>query len=157
MSQLSPSPLVIDGSEFRFGIVAARYNDVFVSGLLEKVLERLKEAKVPGSAIVIERVPGSNELPVAAKWMAETGEYDAIIALGTVIKGGTYHDIMVADGSNFGLHKVALETRICIVNGVIAGETEEQVAERCTGAMSKGESFGQCALEMAQLRRGYVK
>ncbi|MEM9159333.1 MAG: 6,7-dimethyl-8-ribityllumazine synthase [Verrucomicrobiota bacterium] len=156
MSQLSPKPLVVDGSAFSFGIVAARYNEVYVNGLLEDVLAGLRAAGAAEDSIVIERVPGSNELPVAAKWMVETGKFDAIIALGTVIKGGTQHDKMVADGSNYGLHRLALDSGVCVVNGVIAGNDEAQVEERCTGDMRKGPSFAQCALEMADMRRAYA-
>ncbi|MCL4167672.1 UNVERIFIED_CONTAM: hypothetical protein GTU68_050597 [Idotea baltica] len=156
MSQLSPEPINIDGSSFRFGIVAARFNQVFVDGLVEGARSVLLAAGVADDAVVFERVPGSNELPLAAKLMAETKEFDGIIALGAIIKGGTRHYEMVADGSNFGLHRVALDTGIPIVNGVIVGDTESDVRERCIGSIPKGKEFGECALEMAELRRRYL-
>ena len=156
MSQLSPEPQKIDGSAFKFGIVAARFNQVYVEGLLQGALNVLMAAGVAESSIAIERVPGSNELPVAAKWMAKSGQFDAVIALGAIIRGGTRHFEMVADGSNLGLHQVALGTEVPVVNGVIVGDTEEDVKERCTGSIPKGGDFGQCALEMAQLRRKYI-
>jgi len=156
MSHLSPEPQKIDGSAFRFGIVAARFNEVYVDGLLDGVLKVLALAEVGDGSITIERVPGSNELPVAAKWLANSGRFDAIIALGTIIRGGTRHYEMVADGSSLGLHQVALESGISVVNGVIVGDTEEEVKERCIGSIPKGRDFGHCALEMAQLRCKYA-
>ncbi|MCH6258870.1 6,7-dimethyl-8-ribityllumazine synthase [Puniceicoccaceae bacterium K14] len=156
MSQLSPKPIEIDGSGFRFGIVAARFNQEFVDGLADGAREVLIAAGVLEDSIVFERVPGSNELPLAAKLMAETGNFDGILALGAIIKGGTRHYEMVADGSNYGLHRVALDTGVPIVNGVIVGDTEEDVKERCIGSIPKGKEFGECALEMATLRRKYL-
>ncbi len=155
MSQLTPQALDIDGSDFRIGIVAARYNETYVNGLIERAKVPLIKSGVNENKIHIERIPGSVELPLTAKFLAETGDYHAIIALGVVIAGGTRHDEMVADSSNYGLQKVALETGIPIVNGVIVGKDEQQVAERCIGEMNKGEEFGLCALEMAALRCKY--
>lgn len=156
MSQLSPKPIQIDGSKFRFGIVAARFNQVYVDGLIDGAREILLAAGVSENSIVFERVPGSNELPLAAKLMADTGQFDGVLALGAIIKGGTRHYEMVADGSNYGLHRVALDSGVPIVNGVIVGDTEDDVKERCIGAIPKGKEFGECALEMAILRQKYL-
>lgn len=153
MSQLSPSELQIDGSDFRIGIVAARFNDTYVGGLLDGAVEALENAGVKPEAIVVERVPGSNELPVVAKWMAQGGRYDAVVALGVVIAGGTRHYEMVSDSANYGLQEVAITTGVPVVAGLIVGDNEEQVRERCIGSIPKGKEFGQCALEMAQLAR----
>jgi 6,7-dimethyl-8-ribityllumazine synthase len=155
MSQLSPKPIEIDGSEFAIAIVAARYNEVYVDGLLSGVIAELEKAGVSGANVLIKRVPGSNELPIAAKLIADTGAYDAIVALGAIIAGGTKHYELVADSSNIGLQQVALETNTPVVNGVIVGDDEDQVKERCVGSIPKGTEFGQCALEMARLRRDY--
>lgn len=154
MSNLSPDVLPIDGSEFSFGIVAARFNGIYVDGLLAGVADALRAAGVPEASVRVERVPGSNELPLAAKLLAETDAFDAVIALGAVIEGGTRHFAMVADSANYGLQKVAIESRVPVVSGLIVG-TEEQVKERCLGSIPKGLEFGRCALEMAQLRRKY--
>ena len=113
----------------------------------------LSRSGVPDEQVDIERVPGSNELPIAAQMIAGSGKYDVIIALGAIIAGGTRHFEMVADGANMGLQQVALESGIPVVNGVIVGDSEEQVRERCLGSIPKGKEFGECALEMAQLRR----
>ncbi len=153
MSRLSPEPASIDGTDFKFAIVAARYNQGYVDGLLDGVLSMLSQAGVPDDQVDIEKVPGSNELPIAVQMIAGSGKYDVIIALGVVIAGGTRHFEMVADGSNMGLQRVALESGIPVVNGVIVGDSEEQVRERCLGSIPKGKEFGECALEMAQLRR----
>lgn len=153
MSQLSPSELKIDGSDFRIGIVAARFNEIYVGGLLDGALKALETAGVKPKAITVERVPGSNELPVVAKWMAESGRFDAVVALGVVIAGGTRHYEMVSDSANYGLQEVAITTGVPVVAGLIVGDNEEQVRERCVGSIPKGSEFGQCALEMAQLGR----
>jgi len=155
MSRLAPDPVKVDGSEFSFAIVAARYNQVYVDGLLSGVKEALANAGVPEEKLILERVPGSNELPIAVQMLAGAGKFDVIIALGAIIAGGTRHFEMVADGSNLGLQQVSLESGIPVVNGVIVGDTEAQVKERCVGSVPKGLEFGQCALEMAQLRRKY--
>ena len=155
MSQLSPKPIEIDGSDLKFAIVAARYNEVYVDGLIKGVRDELDKAGVLAENIVFERVPGSNELPVATQLMARKGEFDAIVALGAIIAGGTKHYELVADSSNIGLQQVALESNTPVVNGVIVGDDEDQVKERCVGSIPKGTEFGQCALEMAMLRRKY--
>lgn len=155
MSQLSPSALQIDGSDFRIGVVAARFNEEYVAGLLDGSLAALKGAGVAEDAIVVERVPGSNELPIAAKFMVDSGKFDAVIALGVVIAGGTRHYEMVSDSANYGLQEVAIKSGTPVVAGLIVGDNEEQVRERCIGSIPKGTEFGQCALEMAQLRRNY--
>ena len=156
MSQLTPSALEIDGSDFRIGIVAARFNEEYVAGLLDGSVAALKDAGVAEDAIVVERVPGSNELPIAAKFLVDSGKFDAVIALGVVIAGGTRHYEMVSDSANYGLQEVAIKTGTPVVAGLIVGADEEQVRERCIGSIAKGTDFGQCALEMAQLRRNYV-
>lgn len=157
MSQLSPAALQIDGSDFRIGIVAARFNEVYVAGLLDGAVATLKRAGVAESAIVVERVPGSNELPIAAKFLVDSGKFDVVIALGVVIAGGTRHYEMVSDSANYGLQEVAITSGTPVVAGLIVGDKEEQVRERCIGEIPKGSEFGQCALEMAKLRRNYLK
>lgn len=155
MSRLSPKPSNIDGSDFRIAIVAARYNQIYVDGLLSGARFALTQAGVSDEHIMVERVPGSNELPIAVQFVASKGRIDAIIALGVIIAGGTKHFELVADASNMGLQQVALESGIPVVNGVIVGDDEEQVKERCIGSIPKGVEFGQCALEMARLRCDY--
>jgi len=110
---------------------------------------------VARDAVVVERVPGSSELPVGAKFLAQSGAFDVVVALGVVIAGGTRHYEMVSDSANYGLQEVAITTGVPVVAGLIVGENEEQVKERCVGSMPKGSEFGQCALEMARLRRKY--
>ena len=154
MSRLSPKPSEIDGSDLSIAIVAARYNEVYVDGLLKGVQAELENAGVPAENVLIERVPGSNELPIAVQMVARKGGYDAIVALGAIIAGGTKHYELLADSSNIGLQQAALETGTPVVNGVIVGD-EEQVKERCVGSIPKSSEFGQCALEMARLRRNY--
>lgn len=157
MSTLSPTALTVDGSELRVGIVAARFNAAYVEGLLAGVMGRLTAAGVRESNVRLERVPGSNELPVVAKYLAECGAFDVVVALGVVIAGGTRHYEMVSDSANYGLQEVAITTGMPVVSGLIVAENEEQARERCLGPIPKGTEFGQCALEMAQLRRKYCQ
>ena len=155
MSNLPPTSLKIDGSDFRVGIVAARFNEEYVDGLINGVLQAFKDAGVKNKNLRIERVPGSNELPVVAKYLASSGEFDVLVALGVVIAGGTRHYEMVSDSANYGLQEVAITTSVPVVSGLIVGDSEEQVRERCIGSIPKGVEFGQCALEMAQIKRKY--
>ena len=155
MSQLSPTALNIDGSDFRIGVVASRFNEAYVDGLLDGTLAALTRAGVAADAIVVERVPGANELPVAAKFLVDSGRFDAVVALGVVIAGGTRHYEMVSDSANHGLQQLAVSTGVPVVAGLVVGEDEAQVRERCIGSIPKGGAFGQCALEMAKLRRKY--
>ena len=155
MSRLSPKPSEIDGSDYSVAIIATQFNEVYVDGLLNGVLAELEKAGVSEENVTIERVPGSNELPIAAQLMANKKPYDVIVALGVIIAGGTKHFELVAEGSNIGLQQVALNENTPIVNGVIVGDDEDQVKERCIGSIPKGTEFGQCALEMARLRREY--
>lgn len=155
MSRLIPATLHIDGADYSIGIVAARFNDAYVAGLLEAVLDTLRAAGALEANIVVERVPGSNELPVAAKYLAQSGRFDVVVALGVVIAGGTRHYEMVSDSANQGLQDVAIATGVPIISGLIVGEDEAQVRERCLGSIPKGAEFAHSALEMAQLRRKY--
>lgn len=124
--------------------------------MLEGVRAALGQAGVADSAIVVERVPGCNELPVAAKFLIDSGGFDAVVALGVVIAGGTRHYEMVSDSANYGLQELAIKSGLPVVAGLVVGENEEQVRDRCIGSIPKGSEFGQCALEMAQLRRKYL-
>jgi len=153
MSKQTPKPLSIDANRLRFGIAAARFNAAYVDGLLADAVETLVAAGASEASIDVERTPGSNELPVLALWLARRRRYDAIVALGAVIEGGTRHFEMVADSANWGLQRVALETGVPVVNGVIVGRSEAEAEERCLEPLRKGRDFGQCALEMAALGR----
>jgi len=152
MSRHTPAPLTIDGSKLSFGIACARFNPALVDALLDRVAAGLRASGVKSESITVVRVPGSNELPVAAQWLARR-QPDCVIALGVLLKGGTTHHEIVADGVTVGLQQVALAHNVAVINGVIVAETWKQAEERCTGRIDRGSEFARAALEMAALKR----
>lgn len=152
MSLAAPDPLLIDATAFSIGVVAARYNPELVDALLEQVVAQVQAAGVPEKRIQVARVPGSNELPVAAALLADTGNFDVIITLGVLIRGDTIHYELIADAVTQGLQSVALESRIPVINGVIVAENLSQAEARCRGEINRGAEFARAALEMAALK-----
>src|SRR5258706_12884091 len=136
------------GDGLRVGIVVARFNPVIGDGLLAGALRALKEAGVRDDDITIVSVPGALESPLALQRMAQSDEFEALVALGAVIRGETYHFEIVANESAAGLSSVALEFGIPIGNGILTTDTEEQARER---AEVKGRDATLAALEMANL------
>jgi 6,7-dimethyl-8-ribityllumazine synthase len=115
----------------KFAIVVSRFNSFVVERLLEGALDALKRhGEVADSDITIVKVPGAYELPIAAKRLAQKGEFDAIIALGAVIRGGTPHFDFVAGECNKGLAQVAMEFTLPVAFGVITTDTIEQAIDR---------------------------
>jgi 6,7-dimethyl-8-ribityllumazine synthase len=114
---------------------------------------RLSAAGVRDRDVTVVRVPGSNELPVAARLLADGGKADAIVALGVIIRGGTIHYELIATAATSGLMDVALESRIPVINGVIVAENAAQARARCKGRIDRGAEFADAALAMASLRR----
>jgi 6,7-dimethyl-8-ribityllumazine synthase len=152
MSRHSPAPLALDGAPFSVGIVCARFNPALVDALLDRTYRALRGAGVRESRIEIVRVPGSHELPVAAQWLAAKRP-DCVIALGVLLKGGTSHHGIVAQGVTAALQQVALARGVAVINGVVVAETWKQAADRCTGRIDRGAEFARAALEMAALHR----
>jgi 6,7-dimethyl-8-ribityllumazine synthase len=130
----------------RLGIVASRFNDALASKLLERA-ER--EAKKLGAQSSVVSVPGALEIPVALQWMAQSGQFDALVALGAVIRGETYHFEIVANESARGVMEVALESGVPIANGILTTEDEAQAEAR----LDKGAEAVRVAVEMAKLRQ----
>lgn len=153
MSLAAPSTTKIDATPFSIAVVAARYNAEDVESLLTQVVSVLRAAGVADARLKVERVPGSNELPVAAQALARHKHFDAIVALGVLIRGDTIHYELIADAVTHGLQTVALDTRIPVINGVVVAENAEQAAARCRGQINRGAEFAQAALEMAALKR----
>ena len=136
----------------RFGIVASRFNDFIVRPLLDGALDAIKRHGGDLSSVDIVWVPGSYEIPLAAKKLALSGRYDAVICLGAVIRGATPHFDYVAGGVASGISSVALETNLPVVFGVITTDTIEQSIERAgTKAGNKGFEAAVTALEMSSL------
>lgn len=137
----------------KFALVVARFNSFVVESLVDGALDTLgRMGEVSEQDITLVRVPGAYELPVVAKRLAKSGKYDAIIALGAVIRGGTPHFDFVAGECNKGLAQVALEYDVPVAFGVITTDTIEQAIERSgTKAGNKGSEAAMSALEMVNV------
>jgi len=141
-----------DAGGRRIAIVAARFNDFIVSSLLEGAVEAWQQRGGVVEELVVARVPGAFELPIAVRKLAASGRYDAIVALGCVIRGDTPHFDYVAGECARGVQIASLETGIPVAFGVLTVNTVEQAVERA--AKSEGNKGGeamQTALEMASL------
>lgn len=137
----------------RFAIVVSRFNSFVVESLLDGAIDTLeRHGEVNESDITVVRVPGAYELPLAAKRIAQKGGFDAIIAIGAVIRGGTPHFDFVAGECNKGLAQVSLEYGIPVAFGVITTDSIEQAIERSgTKAGNKGAEAALSALEMVNV------
>jgi 6,7-dimethyl-8-ribityllumazine synthase len=135
-----------------FGIVASRFNDFIVRRLLDGALDAIARHGGDLSSVDVAWVPGSYEIPLAARRLAISGRYDAIICLGAVIRGATAHFDYVAGGATSGIASVGLETDLPVIFGVITTESIEQAIERAGTKMgNKGFEAAVTAIEMADL------
>lgn len=142
------------GDNIRVGIVISRFNELITRSLLTGALECLEQHNVPTSQITVAWVPGAYEIPLIAKQLATTGQFDAIICLGAVIKGATPHFDYVAGHAASGIAQASLETNLPIVFGVLTTDTIEQALERAgTKAGNKGCDAAQTAIEMVNLQK----
>ncbi len=138
----------------KFMIIVARFNEFISMRLLEGAQDALLRHGAQEDDIEISWTPGSFEIPVIAKKMASSGRYDAIICLGAVIKGGTPHFDYIAAEASKGIAKVALDTGVPVIFGVITAETLEQAIERAgTKEGNMGFKAAMSAIEMANLIR----
>ncbi len=136
------------GEGLRIGIVRARFNDAITRKLAEACLAELERLEVDDGDIRLVSVPGALEIPVALKAMADSGDFDALIALGCVIRGETYHFELVCNESGAGVSRVALDHSLPVANAILTVETEEQAWAR---AEEKGRDAARVAVEMANL------
>lgn len=144
----------LDASGFKFAVLCARFNSVITDRLLAGALDALKRSGAAEDAIQVVKVPGSWELPVAAKAIAAGKQHDAIIALGAVIRGDTPHFDHVAGQAASGLAAVQLETGIPVAFGVLTTHTMEQAIDRAGGKSgNKGYDAAITAIEMASVLR----
>ncbi|KFZ30447.1 6,7-dimethyl-8-ribityllumazine synthase [Pseudidiomarina salinarum] len=137
----------------KFAIVVSRFNHFVVDSLLDGALTTLKHyGQVSADDITVVRVPGAYEMPLVARKLAASGKYDAIIAVGAVIRGSTPHFDFVAGECNSGLSRVVHEFNIPVANGVITTDSIEQAIERSgTKAGNKGSEAALSALEMVNV------
>jgi 6,7-dimethyl-8-ribityllumazine synthase len=138
----------MNGEGLHIGIVRARFNEDIGLIELDACLQELESLGVDERDIMVVTVPGALELGLTLARMAETFEFDALIALGAVIRGETYHFEIVSNESASAISRISLETGIPVANGVLTTETDEQAEVR---AADKGRDCAQCAVEMANL------
>ena len=137
---------ISDGS---IGIVVSRYNASITNKLLSGAVERLKSAGVDDNAIDVVWVPGGFELPLAAQQMAESGNYDAILCLGAIIRGETTHDQHINRAVSLGITEVSLSSSLPVLFGLLTCDTLEQAIQRSGGNVgNKGTECAEAALEM---------
>lgn len=141
-----------DGRNLRVAIVVARFNETIGKQLLDGALDCLKRHQVADSDISVVWVPGAFEIPSVVKRIAESGEVDAIVCLGAVIRGETAHFDYVAGHASNGIGAVALESGLPVTNGVLTTENTEQAMDRAGGKMgNKGAEAALAAIEMTNL------
>lgn len=142
----------LQAQDFRFGIIVSRFNDFITSKLLDGAIDALIRHGASQDNIDIVKVPGSFEIPLIAKKLALKKSYDAIICLGTVIRGATPHFEYVASEVSKGIAVTSLETGVPIAFGIITADTIEQAVERAgSKAGNKGWDAAVTAIEMAQV------
>ncbi|MDE2130890.1 MAG: 6,7-dimethyl-8-ribityllumazine synthase [Betaproteobacteria bacterium] len=138
---------MLNGADLRIAIVQARFNVHLTDRMAEACLDELRTLGVPSDAVHHVTVPGALEVPQALSALAESGSFDALIALGCVIRGDTYHFELVCNTSAAGVQQVALDFGLPVANGIITVDTEEQAISRT----DKGAECARVAVEMANL------
>lgn len=138
----------LNGTGLKIGVIMSRFNIDVCEGLLSACTSTLLKQGVVGADIRIATVAGALEIPLVAKKMAESGRFDAIVALGAVIRGDTYHFEIVSNEMASGITRINLDTGVPIANGILTTNTDHQATERMT---EKGRDAALCAIEMANL------
>ncbi len=139
-----------DGTGLRIGVVRSRFNEEIGRASLEACLVRLMELGVHERDVTVLSVPGALEAPLALQKLAGTGRYDALIALGAVIRGETFHFEIVSNESAAGVNQVQLDTGVPVANGILTTDTDAQAEAR---AAVKGRDCAEVAVEMANVLR----
>lgn len=138
----------LEGEDLRIGIVQSRFNEDICQGLLAACLDELKRLGVADEDILVATVPGALEIPLMLQKMAESRQFDALIAVGAVIRGETYHFEIVSNESAAGITRVGLDYGIPIANAILTTDTDEQAEDRM---VEKGTEAARVAIEMANL------
>ncbi len=147
-SEFRPIEAGAEGAGLRVGIAVSRFNDQICARLLEGAQGELARLGVRSADVTVTRVAGALEIPLALQWMAQSGKFDALVAIGAVVRGETYHFEVVANESARGLMDVALEFGIPVANGILTTDDEAQALARA----DKGAEAVRVAIEMARLR-----
>ena len=138
----------------RFGVVAAKFNAPIMKKLLNACLDALAARRVAAQDVELVRVPGAFELPLVARTMAKSGQFDGVICLGAVIRGDTPHFEYISAEVSRGIGQAALDTEVPIIFGVLTTDTVAQATERADpGKFNRGGEAAKCAIEMAMLMR----
>jgi 6,7-dimethyl-8-ribityllumazine synthase len=145
MKEIEP---VLNGAGLRIGIVLSRFNSEVGDGLLSACLAELRKLGVDEDAVTLATVPGALESPLVLRRMALTGKFDALIALGAVIRGDTYHFEVVSNESARGIQEVQLQTGVPIANAILTTENDDQALVRMS---VKGAEAAAVAIEMTHL------
>jgi 6,7-dimethyl-8-ribityllumazine synthase len=138
----------LDGADLRVAIVVARFNKPVCDGLLASCTEELARLGVADDDVLVVSVAGALEIPLALQKLAQLGSFDALIALGAVIRGETYHFEIVSNEMAAGINRIGLDTGVPIANGVLTCETDAQAEARM---VEKGSDCAKVAVEMANL------
>ncbi len=138
----------LNGAGLRVGIVMSRFNQDVCEGLLSACTDELLRLGVEASAMHIVTVPGALEIPLVLQTMAKSGRFDALVALGAVIRGETYHFEIVSNEMAAGINRVGIDTGMPIANGVLTTEDDDQALARMR---EKGEDCARAAVEMVNL------
>ena len=145
----------LEGEGLSIAIVVSRFNELVTRALLAGAQDGLARHGVEPEGVDVAWVPGSFEIPLAARKLAESGRYQAVVCLGAVIRGETPHFDHVANQASSGIARVALDTGVPVIFGVLTADTLEQAMERAGGKMgNKGYDAAVAAIEMANLMRG---
>ncbi|SDV47756.1 6,7-dimethyl-8-ribityllumazine synthase [Chitinasiproducens palmae] len=138
----------LDGAQLRIGIVQARFNEPVCNGLLDACVAELESLGVAGEDVLLVTVPGALEIPFALSRLAESDQFDALIALGAVIRGETYHFELVSNESGAGISRIALDYGLPVANAVLTTEDDAQAEARMA---EKGRDAARVAVEMANM------
>ena len=156
MSTDSPVNLITDPAELSIGVVCASFNSDLCESLLTRVTSCLQE-KAMLKKLLIERVPGSNEVPSGIDLILESASFDCMIGLGVVIKGSTSHHHLVAEASGHSLQNLSVKYHTPIINGIVVTDDLQSAEDRIVGEIDRGKEFAQAALHMAYLKRKWIR
>ena len=148
--QFTPARKLLE--DFRIAIVVSEWNTTITSSLLEACKSTLLENGIPLQNIIVEWVPGSYELPLAAKWMLDNDTFDSVICLGCIIKGETPHNHFISEAVTLNIAALSIEYSLPVIFGVLTTDNEKQALDRAGGSKgNKGEEAALAALKMLAL------
>jgi len=142
----------LDAKGLRIALVASRFNSFLVEQLVKGAIDAFVRLGGKADDLVLARVPGAYEIPLAAKKFAATGKFDAVVGLGAVVQGATAHASLICETTARAFSEIALETGVPVADGIVSAENLEQAVERCgTKQGNKGFSAMQAAIELANV------